>query len=60
MPVPSKSGPSQIREAVQMEPERLWREGFVKEMGFRQVKRRFIARNRQSPNRVKGRESDRW
>jgi len=35
-PVPSKSGPSDISvKIVQMEPERLWRKGFVKQMSFK-------------------------
>jgi len=36
MPVPTKFGPSpRSVKAVQMEPERLWRKGFVKEMSFK-------------------------
>jgi len=47
MPVPTKFSPSvRLVEAVQMEPERLWRKGFVKEMSFK--------------SRVKGQGSDRW
>ena len=47
MPVPSQSNTSpNFAKAVQLEPERLWMEGFVKEMSFK--------------SGVKGRGSDRW
>jgi len=47
MLLPTKSGPSPISvKAVQMELERLWRKGFVKQMSFK--------------SGVKGRGSDRW
>jgi len=44
MPVPIKSGPS--IKAVQVEPERLWRKRFAKEMSFK--------------SGIKGWGSDRW
>jgi len=35
MPVPSKSGPSpRFAEAVPMEPEKLWRKGFVEQISW--------------------------
>jgi len=36
MPVPTLSGPSpRSVKAVRMQPERLWRKGFVREMSFK-------------------------
>ena len=45
-PVPSKYGPSPKSVKTVQEPERLWKEGFVKLMSFK--------------SGVKGRGSDRW
>jgi len=47
MPVLTQPSPGpRYMKAVQMEPERLWTKGFVKEMSFK--------------SGVKGRGSDRW